>query len=396
MFQLIFFILVSNAALVLSSISHIRHASSLKISDSLDDCLFCHQDGKESFSMASKANAETFLRKTVVLDYITALPQMRLGKRKLVVRFDKDHPGLGDRLSTILNSFLIAVLSQRVFLIDWKQPQDLSLFFRIMFPKVLYSHHQDYDADTYHCRSQCRSFNMRPFLGNKSTIVIYGTPLINSHVLRQMSFEFRADPFIRSVHEHLLYLPRGFHLYDTIFQTLFSPRADILNVENSQAAKIDGAYLAIHARIGKGIGEIGGSRFSAQESSQIYEMCFCFLQEANALIRKDSEIKSIYVASDTLEFALAFEAMMKKTKPHLYIISEHTRLGVPKHTKLCRLREDRSCMQVVLDFAFLSKSKYLVASQSSFSNVASLVGHNSKKVIVQYPTCKERVSPGHF
>lgn len=349
-------------------------------------------NSKEKQVVRIKQNAETFIRKVFVHDYLRFWFQNRTNGKRLVVRFDRDHPGLGDRLGTILNSFLIAVLSQRVLLIDWIHPQDLSIFFNIIYPELLYDHQKDFSKNVYHCRSQWRPFDLRPFLGNMSTIFIYGTPTVHPLVLRQMVFEFRSDPFIGSIFESLLLLHRDFHIYDVIYRSILTPRADVLRMVDSQLTGPGHQYLAIHARIGKGVGETGGDRFFIQKKASLVELCECFFNKSIAVLNENPNLKSIYVATDTPEFGQIFELRLKLAMPHINLISKHVRLGEPKHTKLCRFKEDRQCMQVVLDFVFLSKCNYLIASHSSFSKVAHVVGNMAEKYIISYPQCMMRAA----
>lgn len=332
-------------------------------------------------------NVKNEIKKVLVDNYIDFHIKARNRGKKLVVKFDGDHPGLGDRISTILNCFVMASLSKRILLIDWQRPQQLSSFFETRVPLLLFNASTDEDRSAYHCREQCRSFDLRPLLGDRQTVYYYGTPLAHPLVLRQILFQFRTDSFIQSISDLVQNLPRCAHFYKDIFESVLRPRYEISQIVQKYSKIVKRGYLAIHARLGLGVGEVGGDRFSLGNKQTLKKLCHCFVDQTMATLKRLDPISTVYLATDTIEFQICFERQLQERDTNILVLSQRTRIGKPIHIKRCSKNFDRTCLQVLLDFVFLSKAAELIASPSSFSKMAYLTGGVSKRTILSARDC---------
>lgn len=350
-----------------------------------------HFNHTEKLVHIEKQDPREIVIKLLITDYVEFYKKNRFHGKKLIVRFEGDHPGLGDRMSTILNSYLIAALTRRVLVVDWLHPFRINEIFQIRLPNLLFQYPQDHDRFAYHCRSQCRPLDLRPFLGNRQTVYVYTTPLASALVLRHMVTEFRRDPLIHKVFEKLLVMEPRFHIYKEAFRVLFWPTSNVQSYLNPISPMTIKPYLAIHARLGKGVGEVGGPRFLSSSHVSIERWCNCFVHFAvNKIISTNtSNLQQIYLATDTTEFRKCFETRFENALSHVQQVKVAQPGLLPIHTKRCITPINEACQFTIAEFTLLSNAELMIASTSSFSRVASLIGNVRNVEIVNRKHCEK-------
>lgn len=333
-----------------------------------------HHPRTDRDSKAVMVTGGAFVDKLLIDDYVQFHHQNRLKGKKVILRFDNGQPGLGDRMGSLLNLFIMASFADRILLLDWERPYPLSSFF---FPKrirnVEYNRHTDYDAGAYHCKRNCRPFDLRPLLGDRRTVIYYSLPMAHLNVLHYIIQRFPGTRISRMIRSHHTEISRFYNPYPSIFDALLRPAPRLERMLLSTGA-LQKSYISVHARLGKGVGE-EGPRFIGHYSVTMDEIGKCFARAVkNASSLSDNAV-GIFLATDTKEFRPAFEKAVSRLLPNAVFMRLNADFS-PVHTRLCGDPIASDCINTILEFIILSHGKQMVSSHpSAFSRVAALIGN---------------------
>lgn len=340
----------------------------------------------------AKPTIPQLLNQLMIEDYITFHQRFRLSAKRVILRFDTAHPGLGDRMGSLLNMLIMASFSNRIIVVDWKSPYPLSsFFFPSELPRLEYDQNVDYDPEAYHCRKNCLPFDLRPLLGEKKTVIYYGLPSAHLNVVQGIIQTFPGTKISMAVRPYLHQIPPSYNPYPRIFQVLLRPAP---RLEKMMVASISGhmrRYVSVHARLGKGIGEIG-PRFLSNYKISLGEVANCFCRAALSM-RTSHENKRpavFYLATDTKEFRPFFENAIKIHMPNSKVL--HPKEGfTPVHTRICDPKISSDCINTVLEFMILAHGTAMISTPSSFSKVAALIGGLDEPKFVSTRECARSI-----
>jgi hypothetical protein len=289
--------------------------------------------------------------------------------------------GVGDRINGIIQSFLTAICTDRVFLIDGWEGLDHYLEPRHIAWPI------DHVASVPPSKQVIRAMDNRknPFLIEPSVSRQYDsdrgiemwtnlwmneTVWARSHCWNEYvnRFEGRAgtDPY----------------LFRTAFHALFRWTPAVLRATDqlTQWAGITGPYIAMHIRTGSGLSWKDPARHAAEEDWTQFAACARKLQAAVATILSDCSSLPIYLASDhpAVKETLLQEHDSIKTVRNLDVVH------VDKSRKELLQNTNAAELIVFAEWRVLQEAVCLVQSHSKFSKTAAELGRGC---VVLYDDC---------
>lgn len=333
--------------------------------------------------------------------------------RMLVLRSDLSLThGLGDRFRAIITAYLLAVLSNRLLLIDWRKPIPLSTAFAsppgvnftyddFLAPSHPYDDSAIIQGNYYHISDSVHV--------NVTTLFLDSVPRPN------ITRWFVPPPSRKSANKllqrlSLLHPLPPCRAIPILFRALFTPTPALRIALNRRLhtppiATLDAEYMpyvAIHARLGYGLGEIkkDASRFDlARSGTTLHGMAKCF---ANSAMQLSNEIHKGYkskrhwyrphffLATDTPSFRplVAQELGNKMPSSVLTYVDadvKHVReLQVSAHDDIGMF------MDMFVDVFLLSWSNALLNLRSGFSDLAVWMGGVCNQRVVTYKECAQK------
>lgn len=316
--------------------------------------------------------------------------------------------GLGDRFRAIELIFLLAILSKRLFLIDWPAgPHSLVPLDTVFHPgsidwrkplEVRYS-------------STFEALNWS-FKGNASRL-----PLNEE---KNLYFDLLSQDFgeVMKAHKNIAVSSNAPHVFifkllknekllkrcpdlgpdriavpillRSLIRTLFSPTDLVKSVANQAAFSKDYDYVSVHARIGEDTQEADRPRFNNLVTN-MEAVASGLLSCARACT--NNNMRRVYLASDSIGFKAVFERMANASSIAVKSLNGKI-LHVGKHfeeaTTWTREEQCESFIRVFADLYLLGRGTYIVTTGSGFSKAAFHLGH-AKNVMLGYSATLGRI-----
>lgn len=278
---------------------------------------------------------ERELFRVFIHDYLDFHEQARRnGSRRLI--FQPQLTGMGDTYGTLIFAYWAAVISRRVFLVDWQRPFPLEDFLQNsrvscdVFYRPETDNQPPYSTNVYTLRGTKDSHKQfgNVLLSNTAAViykpqhrppyqVIY--EFVKRSSMKDMSISSymrlaASQHFHRAVMHHVLQISdnirkdqqdyikkyrlfRGFTQHDT-------------NVSKRTYKPNERPYIAVHARIGTGVGEVHSRFHDVQRNMIVPARCL-----ASRAIRLSYMAGypplPIFLATDTVEFRALFRSVVK-------------------------------------------------------------------------------------
>lgn len=327
---------------------------------------------------------------------------IRSSKRKRVVlRFADPKPGLGDRLGGLLTLLVMAAFSNRTVQLDWTSPFPLQALLHVHSPVAMY----DPTTPTPHqhiCSGRtCRRGDLRPLLGPVHTVIYpFPPPMAHPRLIVRFARAFPQSSLSQMLLPHLSSV-QSIHeasAFAALFRVFFQPVPAVTAALTKATARFPPRFAAVHARLGRGVGE-SGPRFALADRMGLAAAAMCFAERVAAAAGQgdvvDHAWDAVYLATDTMEFREEFERALSKTLPTARLLPSPKSFE-PVHTARCLLPpgqswtvdQERDCTHAMVEMLVLSRAHALVANPSSFSKVAALIGNLTQPDFVYLNKCK--------
>lgn len=320
-------------------------------------------------------------------------------ERRLV--FVQNGAGIGDRIKALIAAYGYAVLTRRLLLILWEEPNPLADVLsersreRFIFRSDLDSnglearHGMDYKFRYF--RSMPDSL-VKKLASDIHTVTLkMGPPKQTPDRLRQA---LRGNRFLNE--SIPLYTP---YVWKLATQELLE-RSQKVNEDVSRVQDKLGIcgntercpsgrkhYISVHARIGLGIGE-NHWRF-ARFKSHFHDIAVCFARVVR--MYAISKHIGVFVASDTPEWTRVFTEVMKKEMPYNRVIRMITKPAHIRNIKRSQNGKEIFIAQFV-EMAILGDATRVVALRSGFSRAAFWMGQADNYIQLDTMKCaKEKI-----
>lgn len=327
--------------------------------------------------------------------------------RLLVVRSDLSLThGLGDRFRGIVTAYFLAVLSRRLFLIDWRAPIPLSLAFvspseaNFTYDETLAPHYPFNDSfvvqgNYYHMSDYYKTNVTTLFLDSvpKPNVTRWFNPperrRRDNWLLNRLAKYKELEPCV---------------VIPLIFRALFRPTPLLrttlghrINQRQMKALKIsDGTpFMAIHARLGYGLGEIqtDSGRFDLQRSgTSMLGMARCFVDAVAAHVEwsTPSSEPRVFLATDTPEFRPLVSTELAKRVPKAHLVSMDADVKHVRDLSAKTQKDIDSFMDTFVDVFLLSSASVLFNLRSGFSDLAVWMGATCRQHLITYEHCSNK------
>lgn len=330
------------------------------------------------------------LIENLVTAYIKFHHAKRSQKHRLIFRVETLHPGLGDRLSSLITAVYLAMFTDRVLLIDWLMPYDIfELFNPNLIPNLKFLQSDHRKGREYICDHICSRIKRNPLslAMNRDIEELVFTRLRGGTVVDVKDIVTHSGlRFSKAVLQDVTKLPHDdTKLFSAFFHILFKPAPQLEQLFQEKRAELKQPYISVHARLGSGVGEVG-ARFASPAAYTSLARCFAF--HAVSVAEKRG-VNVFYLATDTIEFRSLFKMEVKKIKANSRVITFDE--VDPVHTQRCsrNCQEARKrCLWTILEFLVLAGGKAIVASKSSFSRGASWWGNTPIEKLIYSYECK--------
>lgn len=356
------------------------------------------QKGMEKYRISQNETDQTIaissyqqsIHDYLIKNYSHFHQEHRYQGKKLIVRFDKTHPGIGDRIGTMLNAYLLASFSRRILLIYWEHPLDLQTFLIPKMRDLEFRPGLDASKKQFICERECSSkFDLQPFFREEENVIIFSLPKPSLNVLRILLSQQEKNSTSTNAVQNL---PLFHTIYKHIFESLFRFPLKIQNYLNSNQLSFQNPYLAVHARAGYGVGEYGGTRFLSGKRAELLALANCFLTAVERTLRseKHNNIRAVYVTSDTTPLQKRIVFLIQKKFKNVSILFQRENVSEhPIHLQQCNSKNLFYCQHIMLDFILISRAATIVASPSSFSSSASYIGATTISEYIDSKKCIE-------
>lgn len=335
--------------------------------------------------------------------------------------------GIGDRMGCLMFAYWTAVITRRVFLVDWQDPYPLSEFLEetndlnILLSKeytmralrrgttvflnaseeslLLYEHVLSSSTDTVMMATNKVPLNLSDnFIGKYLPLAVTSSNALG----------IRVNPnFHRSILHHVFTLSNSIRGDQQLMnskmnlcgKTMRGRRLD----EEGPASFFNGfiqprrPYIAVHARIGRGVGEYPTGRFK-DVSENMKAAALCLASRAVRLAyMSGNPALPIYLATDTAEFRNIFEkAATKISHNRVQILSgewkviHSTKLTKQQNANITGSGEEifREAMWgSYMDLVMLGHAEHIVALYSSFPRLALAIGNSETLIELKNDIC---------
>lgn len=357
-------------------------------------------------------------------DYVTWHTRNRYSSKRRVV-FQSPHSGLGDRYRGLLRVWLLAVLSQRIFLIDWSTPFPFSDAIsstpgtNFIFNEQLDTPPQIQRATRYGNRtmSDSASFVERNVSGWRAfehalasdvhTIFLQsGEPAeLSSAQIKKCSYN-QTSPFplmsksenwsvLRAIMRHVFRPSKKLSSMHKAANKVFDvhPISELPAVYNWYFYKYlprplknrlssSTPYISVHARIGKGVGEAHHKRFVAV-SENMQKMADCLAVRSLQLVSlvskespSGSQNASIFLATDTPDFRALFVAAVHNLSRTATVLSGKWDTAHFNHLKRNNSTKHERALYLssYLDLLLLGHGEHMISTGSGYAQLAFWLG----------------------
>lgn len=322
--------------------------------------------------------------------------------RLLIVRSDLSlSHGLGDRFRAIVSAYFLAVLSNRLLLIDWKQPIPLTAAFipsaaanftydESLLPSAPYDDSAIIEGNYYHRTDSTHTEVTTLFMDSvpRPNITRWFSPpdyrREKNAVLGRLSM-LQPLPACAVVP----------HLLNTVFTPTAALRDSIRRrLKSARLARLvspRASYTAVHARLGLGIGEArkDAGRFNLTRlGTSLRGMARCFVDAVlDTTASKRQSRFSIFLATDTPTFRHIFAEEVRRQAPHVDTVFLDAEV---KHVRNldASAKDDMSIyLDTFVELLFLAKAERIVHLRSGFADLAAWMGGTCNKRVLGYEEC---------
>ncbi|KAI0564800.1 hypothetical protein FGB62_23g126 [Gracilaria domingensis] len=310
------------------------------------------------------------------------------------------HIGLGDRIRAILYTYLIAVASKRLFLIDWKEPIPLTTVLRS--PPEYNFTFDDYlfkpsEGEMEIISGPPKYADLDIYLSSKRVLIERAT---NPFAFKKFSSLFGRYPQLELSQKIKAAKLEHFKLDQNevapfILQALFRTTPSLRKSLKHLTPFKGKPYISVHARLGHGLGEKRG-RFDLEEKGlTLRSASKCLGVLASTLAQKHGH-QRIFVATDTERARKWLEEGIHDRLPQAEVEQSsikathmqrlHKPNGFPDaHEKREKFEE------VFLDLGVLATGESMVYFRSGFADIALWFGVMTDAVQVTINDCGEIV-----
>lgn len=316
-------------------------------------------------SQAVNPVAQSLLEHAIITSYLPFHRANRYTAPRLIYRYNGTQPGFGNRISNLLTAITLASLSRRILIIDWREPYDLFTFFN---PRLnLKFSAEDEDKAEKECSSvACKASLLSVVLPKRHKTITYPSGLLHADLDMVLKL-LRNHPELPASKALEGLLHESFNeakFFQNMFESLLTPGKEIAQLMSAHSRDLKEPFIAVHARLGTGLHEFG-PRWPHLSMATLPS---CFANKARELGEKVG-VRRFYLATDTKSFRPLFEREMRKRGVTVLRVEKVE----PVHTRDCAIIP-KGCLQAVFEFMILSRAKGMVASKSTFSQIAGFVG----------------------
>lgn len=331
---------------------------------------------------------------------------------------NKPCAGIGDRFRGIVHTFLLAIWTKRVFLIDWRTEEHsafpltvamwpLAIDWRIdgieqVLPPI--TTHIDWHHSKNWSRlslGRARKTNLEiddfPFLARdlNSFAIVNHAPYSMLTTLTKNQIFAKQFPDLAAL--------TSAQMARLLLKTLFTPSPVVESEVNNAVAGFKGKkFVAIHARTGHDVGETEIQRFQSKNwgyDDTAQALLSCSERVTTMMYENRAPMKRIFAASDSqaLKKVMAKEAIKRKIS-FSSISAQALHIDKPPENfeKASRQEQCKAFLGVFIDVYALSKGSQIVTTGSGFAKLAFLLGNaksiHSAGVSKETITCKSEFS----
>lgn len=355
------------------------------------------------------AQDKSFLR-YFIYNYITFHKQNRYNSTRRLI-FTPLRTGIGDRMGCLMFAYWAAVLSKRVFLVDWHYPFPLHEFLteanglqiflqegqiqrEAKVGKLAILTNKLSSVDTYEA-----------VLGSDANTVIMATnrlpkPFSESELKKLLPGDLSPRfvnkmrlnrNFHRAILHHVLRLSDEMRRAQATLNSRMGisgesadERRGVLSDKNwlvKPFVRPKRPYIAVHARIGAGVGENGTNRFkNISENAKLAAGCLAS-RAVRLSFLAGSPALPVYLATDTPKFKDIFEKVVYSySNGRIDVVSgnwsvQHSNKLVANVNKKSRKRDWAAMWGAYMDLVMLGHGEHILALYSSFPRLALAIGN---------------------
>lgn len=301
---------------------------------------------------------------------------------RLIFLLRGTHPGVGDRLTGLISVLSYAVVTHRLLLIDWIEPFPLQDIFSTRRAS-LYAIQDDFEF-TPSSSMTCTNGSCIDSMLNSTVHTVFfnaTAPMKAAGFLRLLrKYGTREDiEYVRNVNDTMMITGPDGPTFALMLNSAFrlAPKfADFL--ERQTGTLLRGDFVAVHARLGKGVSE-GGKRFIDIDEDCVAHM----LAEAGVRKAYEGNITppSLFLATDTPKFRGQFRAVAKSSG------AKHVFMGIWETKHVARMdREDEHDRELfwlsMVDLILIGRARAVVGMGSRFANVGAFIGGNDAHIAI--------------
>lgn len=301
----------------------------------------------------------------------------------IVFRGSERNFGLGDRIRGILSTFLIAAITDRLFLIDLPQPFPLDTMwispkgFNFTYDRSLFPADESYPIsdDVVVHKFSIRDF-MREHRYQKVRVLVQRG--MNKFSPTRMIKEARLFPAMHnamSARGLLSFNPARDDIAPLLLQALFLPSPRLRSALRQQRPFKGRAYISLHARLGIGVGERGSRFNSTRRALSLEDIASCVGRVAGR-VALQRRLHRVFIATDTRR---ANEALANGVRQVLPDAEIHVATGKAVHVRRLRDRvlddsDFEDFERAFVEMGLLGGGKEIVFIKSGFADVGLWLG----------------------
>jgi len=288
--------------------------------------------------------------------------------------------GIGDRIRAIIHGYFLAVLSERVLLIDWEMPFPLDSVFSNNF-----THDKNFfgmgSSSDYHTLRDfgnlARHTDLSAVLDDKKWVMLRKETRPDLRFMIQNMIHYYPNITALRRTANLLPEPAQEDFYPLIFQALFklTPQFRTRIVRFVRINELDSPFVGIHLRLGWDTGEADTTKRFATNMT-LEEIANCTADAALQMARaRNINPPRFFLATDTSEIRYEVrKAILRKTNGTGKVIYGKWALGHIRQL-LPLLKDDwDTFMNMFVDLVLLSQANSLVFMKSGFPKIARWMG----------------------
>ena len=321
----------------------------------------------------------------------------RLRTRILVIRIDRSLThGLGDRFRGIMHSFMCAVLTHRLFLIQWTDPVRIESVFHL--GRRTDALNFTYDASLFPsngtvlqggCFKRFESEHYR-----EESMFVDSVPRPNVSLWFNAPAPMRARHAILRKLAEVAPMPAEEQVMSLVMRVLFDPATELRQyiehkIRNLGLRPESQKYVSIHARLGYGLDEIrkAGKRFDlSKKGLDLSTMARCIADRALRYATRLGIKKPLfYLATDTPPFREELERAIENKVNGATVVSGQ---WIVTHVRDATGSDDvEPYLSAFLDIYLLSRGQGMVYLKSGFADLAAWMGAIGERDRIEYEEC---------